>query len=79
MFPLCFVNSIPQPKNKNPVYGVPGSWTDVILTDAYTTIFCKIFIDYLLIPQQIFLLAKTEEEIFAHLGLEYIKPWERNA
>nr|XP_023679876.1 DNA nucleotidylexotransferase-like [Paramormyrops kingsleyae] len=29
--------------------------------------------------KQIFLLAKTEEEIFAHLGLEYIEPWERNA
>ncbi|XP_048865745.1 DNA nucleotidylexotransferase isoform X1 [Brienomyrus brachyistius] len=29
--------------------------------------------------KQIFLLAKTEEDIFAHLGLEYIEPWERNA
>ncbi|XP_067909380.1 DNA nucleotidylexotransferase [Heterodontus francisci] len=26
-----------------------------------------------------FLEAKTEEEIFAHLDLEYIEPWERNA
>ncbi|XP_078421331.1 DNA nucleotidylexotransferase [Cetorhinus maximus] len=26
-----------------------------------------------------FLKAKTEEEIFAHLDLEYIEPWERNA
>uniref|UniRef100_A0A4W3JXA8 DNA nucleotidylexotransferase n=1 Tax=Callorhinchus milii TaxID=7868 RepID=A0A4W3JXA8_CALMI len=29
--------------------------------------------------QKVFLTAKTEEEIFAHLGLEYIEPWERNA
>ncbi|XP_043846114.1 DNA nucleotidylexotransferase [Dromiciops gliroides] len=29
--------------------------------------------------KRIFLGAKTEEEIFAHLGLEYIEPWERNA
>uniref|UniRef100_A0A8C8R8B6 DNA nucleotidylexotransferase n=1 Tax=Pelusios castaneus TaxID=367368 RepID=A0A8C8R8B6_9SAUR len=27
----------------------------------------------------IFLKAKSEEEIFAHLGLDYIDPWERNA
>uniref|UniRef100_A0A673GGV8 DNA nucleotidylexotransferase-like n=1 Tax=Sinocyclocheilus rhinocerous TaxID=307959 RepID=A0A673GGV8_9TELE len=26
-----------------------------------------------------FLPAKTEEDIFAHLGLEYIEPWQRNA
>ncbi|XP_036403265.1 DNA nucleotidylexotransferase [Megalops cyprinoides] len=26
-----------------------------------------------------FLTAKTEEDIFAHLGLEFIEPWERNA
>nr|XP_005999893.1 PREDICTED: DNA nucleotidylexotransferase [Latimeria chalumnae] len=26
-----------------------------------------------------FLPARTEEDIFAHLGLEYIEPWERNA
>ncbi|XP_046886059.1 DNA nucleotidylexotransferase isoform X2 [Hypomesus transpacificus] len=26
-----------------------------------------------------FLPAKTEEDIFAHLGLEYIAPWQRNA
>uniref|UniRef100_A0A8C7DBF3 DNA nucleotidylexotransferase n=1 Tax=Oncorhynchus kisutch TaxID=8019 RepID=A0A8C7DBF3_ONCKI len=25
------------------------------------------------------LLATTEEEIFAHLGLEYVEPWQRNA
>ncbi|XP_020852404.1 LOW QUALITY PROTEIN: DNA nucleotidylexotransferase [Phascolarctos cinereus] len=29
--------------------------------------------------KRIFLEAKSEEEIFAHLGLEYIEPWERNA
>uniref|UniRef100_A0A4W3JX88 DNA nucleotidylexotransferase n=1 Tax=Callorhinchus milii TaxID=7868 RepID=A0A4W3JX88_CALMI len=29
--------------------------------------------------KKVFLTAKTEEEIFAHLGLEYIEPWERNA
>nr|AAG53984.2 terminal deoxynucleotidyl transferase [Ginglymostoma cirratum] len=29
--------------------------------------------------KKIFLNAKTEEEIFAHLDLEYIEPWERNA
>ncbi|XP_055502608.1 DNA nucleotidylexotransferase-like [Leucoraja erinacea] len=28
---------------------------------------------------QVFLKAETEEEIFAHLGLEYIEPQERNA
>uniref|UniRef100_A0A4W4EML5 DNA-directed DNA/RNA polymerase mu n=1 Tax=Electrophorus electricus TaxID=8005 RepID=A0A4W4EML5_ELEEL len=26
-----------------------------------------------------FLQAKTEEDIFAHLGLDYIEPWQRNA
>ncbi|XP_061914742.1 DNA nucleotidylexotransferase [Entelurus aequoreus] len=26
-----------------------------------------------------FLAASTEEDIFAHLGLEYIEPWQRNA
>ncbi|XP_066549180.1 DNA nucleotidylexotransferase [Amia ocellicauda] len=26
-----------------------------------------------------FLPAKTEEDIFAHLGLDYIEPWQRNA
>ncbi|XP_041865513.1 DNA nucleotidylexotransferase [Melanotaenia boesemani] len=26
-----------------------------------------------------FLAAKTEKDIFAHLGLEYIEPWQRNA
>ncbi|GCC22307.1 hypothetical protein chiPu_0000694, partial [Chiloscyllium punctatum] len=29
--------------------------------------------------KNVFLNAKTEEEIFAHLDLEYIEPWERNA
>ncbi|XP_004680643.1 PREDICTED: DNA nucleotidylexotransferase [Condylura cristata] len=29
--------------------------------------------------KRIFLQAESEEEIFAHLGLEYIDPWERNA
>ncbi|XP_007938195.2 DNA nucleotidylexotransferase [Orycteropus afer afer] len=29
--------------------------------------------------KRIFLEADSEEEIFAHLGLEYIEPWERNA
>ncbi|XP_032137034.1 DNA nucleotidylexotransferase isoform X2 [Sapajus apella] len=29
--------------------------------------------------KRIFLKAETEEEIFAHLGLDYIEPWERNA
>ncbi|XP_078079622.1 DNA nucleotidylexotransferase isoform X2 [Mustelus asterias] len=29
--------------------------------------------------KKVFLEAKTEEEIFAHLDLEYIEPWERNA
>ncbi|KAM7072767.1 DNA nucleotidylexotransferase isoform 1-T1 [Molossus nigricans] len=29
--------------------------------------------------KRIFLKAESEEEIFAHLGLEYIDPWERNA
>ncbi|XP_072333719.1 DNA nucleotidylexotransferase [Scyliorhinus torazame] len=29
--------------------------------------------------KKVFLKAKTEEEIFAHLDLEYIEPWERNA
>lgn len=29
--------------------------------------------------QKIFLKAESEEEIFAHLGLDYIEPWERNA
>uniref|UniRef100_A0A8C8R888 DNA nucleotidylexotransferase n=1 Tax=Pelusios castaneus TaxID=367368 RepID=A0A8C8R888_9SAUR len=29
--------------------------------------------------KRIFLKAKSEEEIFAHLGLDYIDPWERNA
>ncbi|XP_049646361.1 DNA nucleotidylexotransferase [Suncus etruscus] len=29
--------------------------------------------------KRIFLKAETEEEIFAHLGLDYIDPWERNA
>uniref|UniRef100_A0A8C4YKC8 DNA nucleotidylexotransferase n=1 Tax=Gopherus evgoodei TaxID=1825980 RepID=A0A8C4YKC8_9SAUR len=28
---------------------------------------------------KIFLKAKSEEEIFAHLGLDYLEPWERNA
>uniref|UniRef100_A0A8I6AFP2 DNA nucleotidylexotransferase n=1 Tax=Rattus norvegicus TaxID=10116 RepID=A0A8I6AFP2_RAT len=33
-------------------------------------------------PQEalrVFLEAESEEEIFAHLGLDYIEPWERNA
>ncbi|XP_053243387.1 DNA nucleotidylexotransferase [Podarcis raffonei] len=29
--------------------------------------------------KKIFLKAASEEEIFAHLGLDYIEPWERNA
>uniref|UniRef100_A0A8C3RLS1 DNA nucleotidylexotransferase n=1 Tax=Chelydra serpentina TaxID=8475 RepID=A0A8C3RLS1_CHESE len=29
--------------------------------------------------KRIFLKAKSEEEIFAHLGLDYLEPWERNA
>uniref|UniRef100_A0A8C5F1I8 DNA nucleotidylexotransferase n=1 Tax=Gopherus evgoodei TaxID=1825980 RepID=A0A8C5F1I8_9SAUR len=29
--------------------------------------------------KKIFLKAKSEEEIFAHLGLDYLEPWERNA
>lgn len=29
--------------------------------------------------QNTFLPANTEEDIFAHLGLEYIEPWQRNA
>ncbi|ELK35695.1 DNA nucleotidylexotransferase [Myotis davidii] len=29
--------------------------------------------------KRIFLEAESEEDIFAHLGLEYIDPWERNA
>ncbi|XP_016075361.1 PREDICTED: DNA nucleotidylexotransferase [Miniopterus natalensis] len=29
--------------------------------------------------KRIFLKAESEEEIFAHLGLDYIDPWERNA
>ncbi|XP_030060671.1 DNA nucleotidylexotransferase [Microcaecilia unicolor] len=29
--------------------------------------------------KRIFLKATNEQEIFAHLGLEYIEPWERNA
>ncbi|XP_008057296.1 DNA nucleotidylexotransferase isoform X2 [Carlito syrichta] len=29
--------------------------------------------------KRIFLEAESEEEIFAHLGLDYIEPWERNA
>ena len=29
--------------------------------------------------QRVFLKAESEEEIFAHLGLDYIEPWERNA
>uniref|UniRef100_A0AAY4ELW3 DNA-directed DNA/RNA polymerase mu n=1 Tax=Denticeps clupeoides TaxID=299321 RepID=A0AAY4ELW3_9TELE len=29
--------------------------------------------------KSILLPAKTEEDIFAHLGLEYIEPWQRNA
>ncbi|XP_036017402.1 DNA nucleotidylexotransferase isoform X1 [Mus musculus] len=28
---------------------------------------------------RVFLEAESEEEIFAHLGLDYIEPWERNA
>ncbi|KAM4636943.1 DNA nucleotidylexotransferase [Discoglossus pictus] len=27
----------------------------------------------------VFLKAKTEEDIFTHLGLDYLEPWERNA
>ncbi|XP_025906782.1 DNA nucleotidylexotransferase isoform X1 [Nothoprocta perdicaria] len=29
--------------------------------------------------KRIFLKAGSEEEIFAHLGLDYVEPWERNA
>ncbi|XP_032087592.1 DNA nucleotidylexotransferase-like [Thamnophis elegans] len=29
--------------------------------------------------KRIFLSAENEEEIFSHLGLEYLEPWERNA
>ncbi|XP_076777100.1 DNA nucleotidylexotransferase isoform X2 [Arvicanthis niloticus] len=29
--------------------------------------------------KRVFLEAESEEEIFAHLGLDYIEPWERNA
>ncbi len=29
--------------------------------------------------QNTFLPANTEEDIFAHLGLEYVEPWQRNA
>ncbi|NWI08830.1 TDT nucleotidylexotransferase, partial [Crypturellus soui] len=29
--------------------------------------------------RKIFLKAGSEEEIFAHLGLDYVEPWERNA
>ncbi|XP_067858528.1 DNA nucleotidylexotransferase [Heptranchias perlo] len=29
--------------------------------------------------KKVFLKAKTEEEIFAHLDLKYLEPWERNA
>ncbi|XP_071420131.1 DNA nucleotidylexotransferase isoform X1 [Pithys albifrons albifrons] len=29
--------------------------------------------------KRIFLKAESEEEIFAHLGLDYVEPWERNA
>ncbi|XP_004580072.2 DNA nucleotidylexotransferase isoform X2 [Ochotona princeps] len=29
--------------------------------------------------KRVFLQAENEEEIFAHLGLDYIEPWERNA
>ncbi|KAM9618235.1 DNA nucleotidylexotransferase [Trichechus inunguis] len=29
--------------------------------------------------KRVFLKADSEEEIFAHLGLDYIEPWERNA
>nr|XP_002718596.2 DNA nucleotidylexotransferase [Oryctolagus cuniculus] len=29
--------------------------------------------------KRMFLQAESEEEIFAHLGLDYIEPWERNA
>ncbi|KFV47197.1 DNA nucleotidylexotransferase [Gavia stellata] len=29
--------------------------------------------------KRIFLKARSEEEIFAHLGLDYVEPWERNA
>ncbi|XP_076142101.1 DNA nucleotidylexotransferase isoform X1 [Alosa pseudoharengus] len=29
--------------------------------------------------KDVFLPAKTEEDIFGHLGLEYIEPWQRNA
>ncbi|NWR33087.1 TDT nucleotidylexotransferase, partial [Tachuris rubrigastra] len=29
--------------------------------------------------KRIFLKAASEEEIFAHLGLDYVEPWERNA
>ncbi|XP_032851168.2 DNA nucleotidylexotransferase isoform X1 [Tyto alba] len=29
--------------------------------------------------KRIFLRAGSEEEIFAHLGLDYVEPWERNA
>ncbi|XP_073096712.1 DNA nucleotidylexotransferase isoform X2 [Manis javanica] len=29
--------------------------------------------------KRMFLKAESEEEIFAHLGLDYIEPWERNA
>ncbi|XP_034040877.1 DNA nucleotidylexotransferase [Thalassophryne amazonica] len=30
-------------------------------------------------PRKEFLAAQTEKDIFAHLGLEYIEPWHRNA
>ncbi|XP_053548374.1 DNA nucleotidylexotransferase [Bombina bombina] len=29
--------------------------------------------------KNVFLKAKTEEDIFMHLGLDYLEPWERNA
>ncbi|XP_075072280.1 DNA nucleotidylexotransferase [Mixophyes fleayi] len=29
--------------------------------------------------KNVFLKARTEEDIFTHLGLEYLEPWERNA
>lgn len=30
-------------------------------------------------PQEEFLAARTEKDIFDHLGLEYMEPWQRNA
>uniref|UniRef100_A0A672SRB5 DNA-directed DNA/RNA polymerase mu n=1 Tax=Sinocyclocheilus grahami TaxID=75366 RepID=A0A672SRB5_SINGR len=39
----------------------------------------KLLDNHALYDKNTFLPANTEEDIFAHLGLEYIEPWQRNA